>query len=118
MNALSPEKRAAFEAAIAKVRGRFLDLLGDRITGIEDSLADILASGASEHSIREIGAILHTIAGTARTVGFADLGAQVSDLDLRIDHGLKTGSPDTTWTDIASDLDAALENMRNVLASS
>ena len=117
MNAISPEKKAAFEAAIAKVRGRFLDLLESRIDGIEDGMADILAIGATEATVRDIGAILHTIAGTARTVGFGDLGAQVSDLDLRIDQGLKTGTAHGTWTDIAPDLDAALDTMRAVLAS-
>jgi chemotaxis protein histidine kinase CheA len=80
-----------------RIRTRFVDLLDTRKTSIaEHALAAWDAGSAEEINthLEQARTILHQIAGTAGTVGFAELGASAQQCEARIIAHLEGPSAD------------------------
>lgn len=79
------ERRAKITAAVEAVRTRFLARFDDRLAELE-SLAAAAAAGDEDARVA-LQRGLHTIAGTAPTLGLHDLGAQARELEETIGRG-------------------------------
>ncbi|GLK55383.1 chemotaxis protein histidine kinase CheA [Methylopila capsulata] len=79
------ERRAKITAAVEAVRARFLVSFEDKLAEL-GNLAAAAAAGDDEARIA-LQRGLHTIAGTAATLGLHDLGAEARVLEASIERG-------------------------------
>lgn len=83
------ERRAKITAAVEAVRTRFLASFDDRLAELESLAAAACAGDEDARVALQRG--LHTVAGTAPTLGLHDLGAAVRALEEAVGRGEPLG---------------------------
>ena len=102
------------ESGLHRVRLSFLEHLDERLDQMEvhcDLLAD---PHTRDQALKVIQSIAHKIAGTAETVGFADLGRHAITLDLDIATYEEAPSADG-YEDLLLLIDALIETGSDIL---
>lgn len=85
---------ADFQAALVKVRDRFLSVLPERESSISSLLNEVERGGVCADCVDQAKFALHKIAGTAGTLGYGDLGraAAACEGELAVYCGTSEGS--------------------------
>lgn len=73
-------------AGMDRIRTRFIDELRARRARLIDLRTDLGTASQANNALKEIGQISHKIAGTAKTLGFPELGAIAGAIDDAIDQ--------------------------------
>lgn len=89
-----------FEGALARIRTRFLDRLGEQSAELRQLLERAESGADRRDSIKAFGAIAHKIAGLAKSVGFAELGQAALEADQAIIRWLGDEEPKPTDSDV------------------
>ena len=101
------------QASLNRIRLRFLSVLDERLDSMELNFDALGQSATRDAALAGIQAEAHKIAGTARTVGYAELGEIALTLDQTIGAG-KGGGADLTQieqlTDALIELGAQIVN--------
>jgi len=78
---------------IARIRARFVGMLGDRLSELESLVAGGNGIVPEPAALNDAKAILHKIAGSAGTLGLQDLGEAARTCENDIICYLDTGAP-------------------------
>ncbi len=83
----------ALQSGLTRIRQRFLlnlDIQADDLFQLLERLGNTHADHAT---CTEIHAIAHRIHGTAKTIGFAEIGVKSAELELYISQAMLTSGP-------------------------
>ena len=93
--------------AFLRIRTRFITMQQERHDRLEELLAATTRGRDPEAALKEARSILHTIGGTAGSLGFDVLGSAAGRVELLIDAHFENGSEDVAA--IAAEIDAFLD---------
>lgn len=82
---LDADKAAQLNAGLARIRGRFLQSLSDRIDGFYELLDGLSDADRCEEACTELRASAHKLHGICASVGFAEIGERAARLERKID---------------------------------
>ena len=97
------------------MRARFQDRLIKRILELEALSQDIRKQGATHSQLNEIVIINHKLAGIGPSLGYKELGSLARDIERNILLGLKSGTPQAVWEQVANSLERLLEHLESLL---
>lgn len=112
----------AFDARMDRLRQRFIQTYYARHDELEVLLDASLQSGLSQNSMTEAEAILHKIAGSAGSLGMAELGDAARAVETFIRAHLASPAPDyalmrhalNAYLDVSMDVCNPTERLSNV----
>jgi HPt (histidine-containing phosphotransfer) domain-containing protein len=78
---------AAAPNPLARAEALFLSLAESRLALLEAARARLLAGQAPHDALTEIGGLAHKIAGTAATLGYADMGRTAAEVERLVALG-------------------------------
>lgn len=83
-----------FNEGLARIRARFDTLLHERLHALDHAVAQCPDPSRRDAALGEAHAILHTIAGTAGSLGLGELGDHAGRSELRVRSCLRGGGSD------------------------
>ncbi|MCR8726088.1 Hpt domain-containing protein [Frigidibacter sp. ROC022] len=92
---------------IARIRERFLEMHDERHDALEDALTLISSGEDCQQALLTARDILHKIAGSAGSLGFADLGEAAGKAETVVQEHIDTNFRDQT--PVTEELDRFLE---------
>jgi HPt (histidine-containing phosphotransfer) domain-containing protein len=87
---LDAAKAAQLDAGLARIRGRFIASLSDRIDGFYELLGGLKDSDRWQDVTGELRGTAHKLHGICGAVGFPDIGSTAARLEARIDDLAET----------------------------
>jgi HPt (histidine-containing phosphotransfer) domain-containing protein len=81
----------AYHAQMAAIRDRFAGRVGVRVADMRAMLARIQQGAQNLEDMNDLHRGLHDLAGTAPSVGFAEIGAEARELETIIVAAIKGG---------------------------
>lgn len=105
MNIVDPK----LEAGLNRIRLRFLSVLDERLDQIEMQYDALEQPALRATALALIKSEAHKIAGTARTVGYSDLGVLALKVDQGIPADTTIGFSAETITALMDDIDMLIE---------
>lgn len=107
---------AEMESQLARLRGKFISSLIERILTFEEMKRELQSDCNSAAALQAISGLSHKITGVAATLGFPAIGALSSEMERRIGDGLAKGvSVHETWCDALPVLEELLDEMEGLL---
>jgi chemotaxis protein histidine kinase CheA len=88
----SDDKKAIFMAKMKALETVFINGLPERMQEISNAVDTCVAQPGEASVVAILHRYLHSIAGTAGTFGYAELGERARELELRLEPALQGGA--------------------------